>query len=150
MVGGHATNAIDVTNCQPLTKPSNGVQDHSRDTELYHVCADVERAWNMGRLFNPKAALIDVFTSGQRGAFSKALNFCRSQSRPWSARHDGIAHSARREGRRLRRRATDTVPIIQQRAVGMKPGRVLPAIAALPGLASTRPSAARSTSARPS
>ena len=67
MVGGHATNAIDVTNCQPLTKPSNGVQDHSRDTELYHVCADVERAWNMGQLFNPNAALIDVFTSGQRG-----------------------------------------------------------------------------------
>ena len=43
-----------------------------------------------------------------------ALNFCRPQSRSWSARRDGIAHSVRQEGRRyrLRRRAIDNALFI--------------------------------------
>src|SRR5262245_51128108 len=44
-----------------------------------------------------------------RSIFSTALICAAPQSRPWSARGDGIAHSASQEGRRyrLRRRAID-------------------------------------------
>jgi len=42
-----------------------------------------------------------VFMSGQRGAFWATRWICAApQSRPWSARRDGIAHSARQQGRR--------------------------------------------------
>jgi hypothetical protein len=54
-----------------------------------------------------------VFMSGQREAFSAMRWICGApQSRPWSARRDGISYSACREEHRyrLRRRANDNVP----------------------------------------
>jgi hypothetical protein len=51
-----------------------------------------------------RARSADIFTSGRRGAFSAMRGISAApQSRPWSARHDGIARSVRQEGRRYPR-----------------------------------------------
>ena len=57
----------------------------------------------------------DAFISGQRGAFSATrLISAAAQSRPWSARRDGVAHCARQKGHRyrVRRRAIDSGPFL--------------------------------------
>src|SRR5262249_28159392 len=59
-----------------------------------------------------------------RSIFSAARRICAApQSRPWSARRDGIAHCARQEGRRY---------LLRRCNVGARSGAIIVAVSLLP------------------